>query len=335
MALRTVPIYYIRHIEVLLKQYNIELEALLAELGYTAPQLHTVSATLPANLVATLIQTMLCKTNHKHLGLLLGSRLNMSHHGTFGLALLNAPTLADIVRFVADYLMIRIPFIELTVQQNSTEISVFAHDTEWQEDVHRFMMEAVSMAFFNMQKELNARGNNIQIKRLQFDYADNGHAERYRDIFAVPINFNCVFCGFVLSADNLHEEMVNSDDLGFQQALKLCEMEKRALLLESTLTTRVNQCLLDCNGVLPSIKKIAAKLAISERSLHRALEKEGTTFSKLYDTWLARNAKEMLLVRGYSVQKAAITLGYSESSNFRRAFRRWYACSPSQFLKNK
>lgn len=73
--------------------------------------------------------------------------------------------------------------------------------------------------------------------------------------------------------------------------------------------------------------RVAERLGLSERSLRRRLELEGTSFRALADA-VRRSRAEQLLAGGASVQDVALALGFSEPSAFARAFKRWSGTSP-------
>lgn len=81
---------------------------------------------------------------------------------------------------------------------------------------------------------------------------------------------------------------------------------------------------------LPDEGRVARLLGMSRRSLQARLQQEGLAFRDLRQAYQAQEARR-LLAAGVPVTTVAYTLGFSDSSNFARAFRRWEGCSPSQY----
>lgn len=75
-----------------------------------------------------------------------------------------------------------------------------------------------------------------------------------------------------------------------------------------------------------SVDAIAEAVAMSRRSLERALATEGTSASAIVDEERKRYALAWL--PEYSVEEVASRLGYSDRRAFARAFRRWTGTSP-------
>lgn len=80
---------------------------------------------------------------------------------------------------------------------------------------------------------------------------------------------------------------------------------------------------------IPSMAIIAADVHMTERTLHRKLAAEGTSYRALLDETRAAIATEML-DSGLTVEATARRLGYSESAAFTRVYTRWNCHPPSR-----
>ena len=72
-------------------------------------------------------------------------------------------------------------------------------------------------------------------------------------------------------------------------------------------------------------------LRVNARTLERRLAVEGKTYSALLQETRAEVAGNLLIHTDASLSEIAGLLGYSDLSNFNRAFRRWAAVLPSEF----
>jgi AraC-like DNA-binding protein len=79
----------------------------------------------------------------------------------------------------------------------------------------------------------------------------------------------------------------------------------------------------------PSLGKVARKLAMSDRTLRRALVAEATTFRAVVDRTRAVRAKALMADPRVSLSDVAFALGFSEHAAFTRAFKRWTGTSPA------
>ena len=80
-----------------------------------------------------------------------------------------------------------------------------------------------------------------------------------------------------------------------------------------------------------SEESIAHALNMSLRTLQRKLRDEGTTYKELLDSTRRDLATRYIERSTVSVSEITYLLGFSEPSNFSRAFRRWTGQSPSAY----
>jgi AraC-like DNA-binding protein len=83
----------------------------------------------------------------------------------------------------------------------------------------------------------------------------------------------------------------------------------------------------------PGRAEVAERLRLSERTLHRRLASSGRTFRELVDETRHKLAVEYLAEGKYSLLEIAFLLGFTDPSNFARAFRRWKGKGPKEFRR--
>lgn len=80
-----------------------------------------------------------------------------------------------------------------------------------------------------------------------------------------------------------------------------------------------------------SLERIAQDLRISARTLQRKLGELGASFQELLDEVRSVRAQRYLRETDRPVDEIAARLGYGDTANFRRAFRRWMGVPPADF----
>jgi len=83
-------------------------------------------------------------------------------------------------------------------------------------------------------------------------------------------------------------------------------------------------------ATLPDLAEVADS---SVRSLQRRLAEAGVGFGELVDEARFEAARRLLGLPGVRVTDVAQELGYTDSANFTRAFRRWSGVAPTAFLR--
>jgi AraC-like DNA-binding protein len=106
------------------------------------------------------------------------------------------------------------------------------------------------------------------------------------------------------------------------------------VLLERTqpadLRARVCRLLADgLTGGPSDVEWVAERLHMSPRSLQRRLREAGTSFQVLLDA-LRRDLAMRYLAEGLSLSEVAFLVGFTEPSNFHRAFKRWTGMTPAE-----
>ena len=103
----------------------------------------------------------------------------------------------------------------------------------------------------------------------------------------------------------------------------------------NSFTFKINR-LLDSNimSLIPNVEYYAALADMNVRTLQRKLAAEGTTFSAIVDRWRFKKAIEMLSNPKLLLKDVYGHLGYSDISNFERAFRRWTKTTPGKYRDN-
>ncbi len=80
-----------------------------------------------------------------------------------------------------------------------------------------------------------------------------------------------------------------------------------------------------------NLQKVAQGLAMSSRVLQRRLKEEGTIFSELMDACRHKLAIKLITEKKQPIFEVALALGFSDQSNFTRAFKRWTGTTPHQY----
>lgn len=81
----------------------------------------------------------------------------------------------------------------------------------------------------------------------------------------------------------------------------------------------------------PTKQELADELNMAPRTLQRRLEEQESSVKEIIDDTRHHLATEYLAQDHYSVKEVAFSLGFSDPSNFARAFKRWEGLTPKEF----
>jgi AraC-like DNA-binding protein len=174
-------------------------------------------------------------------------------------------------------------------------------------------------------------------KAVHFTHAAPSNAAEHERVFQMRVTF-----ASDRNALALDESLLNGIRGPRVSALVAAVLRERAdsLLakLDDTITTR-GQVEAVLSAGLPagnaSVEFVARELALSRQTLFRRLKGEGVTFALVLDALRLRMATHYLHDVGLSVGRTASLLGYSDSTAFARAFRRWTGAAPRTLSRRR
>jgi AraC-like DNA-binding protein len=85
----------------------------------------------------------------------------------------------------------------------------------------------------------------------------------------------------------------------------------------------------------PSLEHVADQLGLTPRTLQRKLQELNTSHNELVDQMRCQLAMRYLREHNMAICEVAYLLGFSESSSFHRAFKRWTGVTPKEFRNNQ
>lgn len=167
---------------------------------------------------------------------------------------------------------------------------------------------------------------------LDVKYSPPPHADRYNDLFRVPVRFNANRNALRINPIWLEVPFDGGKDYVFGVFTKHADALISELVVADSVRAKVETALLPVlhEGSI-SMDQMASNLGMSRQTLYRRLKGEGATFAQVHDQLRQRMAIDYLLAQKVSVAETAYLLGFSEASAFVRAFRRWTGSSPSQW----
>jgi AraC-like DNA-binding protein len=156
---------------------------------------------------------------------------------------------------------------------------------------------------------------------------------RYRRFFRAPLCFNADRNAVVFPSRWLNHRIRGADALLYRH------LERAANELHARRKTHIVS---EVRGLLlksladrqSTIGAVARQIGMHERTLHRRLRKEGTSFQRELDDVRHEMARQLLAGSAMSIARVATTLNYADASAFSRAFKRWTGVTPARWRKH-
>jgi AraC-like DNA-binding protein len=168
-------------------------------------------------------------------------------------------------------------------------------------------------------------GRVVHPERVWFGHPRHAQAAQVAEAMGAPVEFGAGSSGFALARADAELPLVTADpvlhsvlDRLTGQALEQLGERKGVAAL---VYQRVRESLSD---EAPSLVQVARKLAMSPRSLQRALTAEGTSFRKVVDQ-ARRDLSLVHRAHGMTAADTSERLGYADADSLRRAQARWHS----------
>ncbi|MDP3846140.1 MAG: AraC family transcriptional regulator [Pseudomonas sp.] len=155
--------------------------------------------------------------------------------------------------------------------------------------------------------------------------------EPYRQVFQAPLQFNAEHYALLFAQADL-DIPLQTANAALAQLHDRFAGEYLARFSDSRVTHQARQvlCRLLPQGE-PKRESVAQALCLSQRTLQRRLQEEGSSFQQLLDDTRRELVEQYLAQPNLTLLETAYLLGFADPSNFFRAFRRWFGCTPGEY----
>ncbi|MEO0561685.1 MAG: AraC family transcriptional regulator ligand-binding domain-containing protein [Chloroflexota bacterium] len=195
-----------------------------------------------------------------------------------------------------------------------------------QDDLVPENLVVVELAFWVHVARMATREHIIPMAvHMAFEPPDRSACEAFFDASIIRGDFN----GVTFDAADAAKPFLTSNHAMWSMLQPELNKKLQNITQASLFKERVRACLLEmlASGQY-AMADVAAKLAVSPRTLHRRLKAEGTTFQNVLDELREELARHYLSQSEYSSTEIAFLLGYEETNSFYRAFRAWTGQTP-------
>lgn len=263
------------------------------------------------------------------LGLQVGEHATLSHFGILGYAILSSRTVQDAINTGFKYLDLNGPVFSVTVEVDKEIAAIRLENVLDVADMLPFCSEYFLSSIASLFLELT--GYELNVTAIHLPYAAPEYHRQYQQRFACLVKFNQDELVLRFDAKQLALPLTTHNADTLSHYLQSCDSLVSALQSPYLLTNQIKAILYQSAGVFPTIERLAVQFGCSERTLRRHLEQCCTSYQQLLNEVRADLAKEYLVGTRLTVEEIAFRLGYSDSANFRRAFKRWTGTTPQHF----
>ncbi len=290
-------------------------------------------ATISANDYIQLVINALDLTSDPSLGLKIGKWQNLLEYGIWGYAIMSCTTAEEAMSITFKYWELNGALVNVTAQAKE-DILIWDIMPAFKFNDQRLLIYAVEELLSTTYVSCGVLfGKNLDILELHLSYPEPKHADLYHEFTTSPIYFGAAKNLLLAPADTLNLPTVTGH-LGMKH---VCEKHCQDLLLKlkkaDKLVEKIRRLIVESMGRFPKTEDMARKLTISPRTLGRRLQERGTSYQKILNDVRAELARDYLKKTNLSIDQISELIGFTETTTFRRAFKKWTSISPSEYRK--
>ncbi|MEZ0121076.1 MAG: AraC family transcriptional regulator ligand-binding domain-containing protein [Candidatus Reddybacter sp.] len=309
-----------------------DVEACFSLHGISKEQLADPSAKVAFGPLSDAIFELMESQNMPGAGLSIGRQIHISSHGAMGVAVISSETVGQAIHDAAKYYHTAITFCDLEIYYDTDNVIVEIVETHGNPEFQTVVVEAMMLTIQNALEFVS--GQTLTCAKVVFAFPPPDYANDYKDFFSGEICFNGNKHMLVLPKRILDTRCITADKHIHKLAEDQLQQKMQELRSNKLTMSYVLELMRRQPDNMPSLEDLANIFNVSSRTIIRYLQAENTTYRKLRDIVHKQLATEALRNTDHSIDAIALDLGYQDTTSFRRAFKRWCSCSPSEYRNN-
>ncbi|HHQ14630.1 MAG TPA: AraC family transcriptional regulator [Chromatiales bacterium] len=316
--------------ETLETQYRKDPRGVFKAVGLDYRRLAVPGARYPRYRLVELWKAAVECTGDPCFGLAVGTRIRPTTLHAIGFSWLSSRNLREAFqRLIRYYHVLSTGPVELELTDQDDGTVIFRIHDDAEQPSADAAIDAFAIGLVKLARL--ASSNQFHPVGVTFQHAEHGCLEEYIQAFSAPVTFGAAENSLIfdraalettLPGDN--PELANCNDIVAERYL--------ASLNQTRISSEVRKLLVE---MLPSgtatETAIAQRMHRSTSTLQRQLHAEGTNFKQLREETRRALAEEYIREHALSLSQIAYLLGFSDQSNFSRAFRRWTGMAPREY----
>jgi len=174
----------------------------------------------------------------------------------------------------------------------------------------------------------------LRLRRVRFRHSRPDYMDDYQRVFGDCVEFDCDANELQFDSALLLEPLLTAFP-DYHAGVRVLATEKlRSLENRESLSARVSYYITrNLGSSVVSLEEVAEHFHMTARTLQRKLKTEGVSFVELRDGCRHARALQDLADPRMDMDHLAELLGFSDTSNFYHAFKRWQGVSPGAYRK--
>ncbi|HEX2530260.1 MAG TPA: AraC family transcriptional regulator [Burkholderiaceae bacterium] len=329
MTGRTISAAWVKGIAEIIHTEHLDARTLFADAGLDIDELKHPEARFEPEKISVLWELAAKRSGNPAVGLNIPPAATPASFDAVAYVMMSCPNLRAALERLVRYLRIVSDAADITLHNNADSYSINVELYGGGRPVPRQRVEFVLATVLNFCRWLSGR----DLRPLAADFANAEPADRvpYQQAFHCPLWFNASQHRLLFSHEDVMQPLPTSNpmlaklhDRYAGEHLNRLESARISLKARELIIRRLP------DGD-PLRADIAKSLYLSERTLQRRLQEEGTSFNQLVDDIRHELARDHLGQHNVTLSQIAYLLGFADQSTFFRACKRWFGMSPGEY----
>jgi len=316
--------------ETLRNDYGIDPAPLLHDVGIDAAAFLRPGARVPYRKMLRLWQAAVDATADPLFGFRVGERSTPGDFYVLGHSWISTATLFDALERLCRYIgVVSTTSTNIGLQQYEDTVALTESFPDESLAPHRAASDAGHVSLAKLLETIARRP--IYPVSVELIVDEDDSSVEYDNLFRCPILYGAASEKLYFARADVEEQLPGSIPELLDASDELAE-EYLASLDSSTVSAEVRKQIIQ---MLPAghadQTTVAEKLYRSRATLQRQLQAEGTSFRSIHDSTRRGLAERYLRAGELSQAEIAFLTGFTDQSNFARAFKRWAGVTPGEF----
>jgi AraC-like DNA-binding protein len=173
-------------------------------------------------------------------------------------------------------------------------------------------------------------GKPLTFQHASVSYERPPHWEMYRTMLGCDVEFDADAPSITVDRDYMASTIITSNEPVLAMKERQCRKILQKCQSQYSISERIHTILMQTLPNLPSLESMAEELNMSRSTLYRRLQDEDYCYQTIIADFRRDQAMQHLKQTDLTICEIAEKLGFSDDSNFRRAFKKWTGTSPSE-----
>ena len=260
---------------------------------------------------------------------LAGRQTQIADYGILGYAMMSCGTLRQALAIAVKYHRMAGAMFDLQFFEQGENAIVRIDHVMFEGLARQYIVEELFVSIPSLISLL--LGKTHRPKEIRLSYGAPDYCDDFPSAFGCAVSFDNRFCEYHFNSAELNEKLPKADPNYARITEQACRSIGNKMALEQGLVAQIGNILLSEPGHFPKLEPVAEQLLLSTRTMRRRLRELGTSYQIILDGVRKELASEYLASTNLSVQDVSELLGFSEVTNFRRAYLKWAGESPHRY----